>query len=195
MKPAYVVLLALGAGLFGGVAGTTIALRWHEGKLPDTIRARSYELVDERSKVISYWGVDNQRQVTLSFGSRGFALNGVEPHAQPPGLRTHGNQLMSVGLQANDSPILEMNAADGKRRVLFVLSQDGKPSLNMSDELGPGLSLGNEPSDTPSAEDHDWTLVFPYERARLGMFTDIKDGKAYARGALLVNRDSYLRPR
>jgi hypothetical protein len=193
MKPLIVILGALAAGFVGGVVGARVAGTGEKDPI-SVIRARSFELVNESGQTISFWGVDNIQQAVLAFGSRGFALNEVHPNGIPAGLRNPDNQLTAFGLQGNDGPILKMSAANGKRRVSLLLSQDGKPALTMADETGPRVSLGIEQSDTPGPQDNNWSLLFAPEMARIGMGTEKQGEETYVRGVFFVNRNKAKYP-
>jgi len=193
MKYIPVILAALLAGFIGGILGTRV-IRIGEQDLKQVVRARSFELVDEKGNTISFWGIDRGDNAVLAFGSRGLAPGGAHPQNIPLGLVNPENQLTSIGLQGADNPILKMSGADGKTRLRMLLSTDGKPVLTMEDEIRPRLSLGIEQSDTPGPDDKDWTLVFSQERARIGMFTEKVGGQEYVRGVLLVNKDKVKYP-
>jgi hypothetical protein len=190
MKPILVIVAALVAGFVGGILSGRVARTGDQR----VVRARSFELVNETGQTISFWGVDNGQNAVLTFGSRGFALEGARPHSLPVGLGNPHNQLTAFGLQANDSPLLKMSGTDGKTRVRLLLSQDNKPVLTMEDENGPRVSLGIEQSDTPGPEDNNWSLVFAQERARIGMGTEKEGGRRYVRGVLFVNPDKVEYP-
>jgi len=193
MKYLITTTVALIAGFVGGLLGAR-APRSGDPGTKEVIRARSFEVVNEVGQVISYWGVDEGDNLVLTFGSRGPSKGGAL-HGRPPlDLKNRENQLTALGLQGNDMPMLKMSGADGKTRVRLLLSYDGKPTLSMEDETGPRVSLGIEQSDTPGPNDHDWTLVFGPERARIGMFAEKIKGQWYYRGGLLVNRDAMKYP-
>jgi len=193
MKAILVVVLGLVAGFAGGVLGSRLT-RTDERDAKQVISARSFQLVDDTGRVISFWGIDDSQQVVLAFGSRGLALAGNPPGAQPGGLRNSHNHLAVIGLQGDDSPMLKMSGPDRKTRVRMYLNLDAEPLLLMEDETGPRVSLGFEQSDTPGPQDNDWTLVFHPERARLGMFAERKGGQTYVRGGLLVNKEPVKYP-
>lgn len=188
-----VILGALAAGFVGGVVGARVA-GTGERDPRAVVRARSFELVNETGQTISFWGVDNIQHAVLAFGSRGLVVDRAHPSGMPAELRNPDNQLTAFGLQGNDSPILKMSAADGKRRVSLLLSQDGKPVLTMNDETGPRVSLGIEQSDTPGPQDNNWSLLFAPEMARIGMGIEERGGETYLRGVFFVSRDRVKYP-
>ena len=193
MKPVLTVVAALLAGFVGGLVGTRVP-GWSESGPREVVRARSFELVNQAGQVISYWGIDENQELVLSFGSRGLS-SGSALHGRPPlDLRARDNQLVRIGLQGDDMPFLQMSGADGKIRASLLLSPDSKPTLSMADETGPRVSLGIEQSDTPGSDDNDWTLVFGPERARIGMFTEKDGAQKFVRGIFMVNRDKVRYP-
>jgi hypothetical protein len=186
MKHLYIILTAVVAGFFGGVLATRMG--YSSAQEPKSvIRARGFEVVDERGQTISFWGVDQGQNVVLAFGSRGFAPGGARPRNSPPGLSNPDNQVAAIGLLGEDSPMLKMRGADGKLRLRMLLSTDAKPVLTMGDEKGPRVALGVEQSDTPGPEDNNWSLVFAHETARIGMGTEKKNGQTCVRGVFFVN--------
>lgn len=193
MKLSLVIVVALVAGLAGGAMGAL----WTRAGAQDpqqVLRARSFELVDNAGRVISFWGVDRGDNAVLAFGSRGLAPGGAHPQGVPADLENPDNQLTMIGLQGADSPMMKMSGADGGTRVRMYLSTNGKPLLLMEDETGPRVSLGIEQSDTPGPNDNDWALAFFPERARIGMFTETEGGQKYVRGVFLLNRDKVKYP-
>ncbi len=188
MKQLYLILAALLAGFFGGLLGTRVG-HSRDQNPEAVVRARSFELLDERGQMISFWGVDQGQNAVLAFGSRGLAPGGDRPRNTPPGLSNPDNQLAAIGLLGEDSPMLKMRGADGKPRVKMLLSTDAKPVLVMGDEKGPKVSLGVEQSDTPGPEDNNWALMFAQERARIGMGIEKEGGQTYVRGVFFIARD------
>lgn len=186
MKQLYLTLAAFVAGFFGGVLGTRMGYSGQQDP-KGVVRARGFEVMDERGQTISFWGVDQGQNAVLAFGSRGLAPEGARPHNTPSGLSNPDNQLAAIGLLGEDSPMLKMRGADGKLRVRMMLSTDAKPVLTMWDEKGPRVALGVEQSDTPGPEDNNWSLVFAHETARIGMGTEKKNGRTYVRGVFFVN--------
>jgi len=192
MKAAQVALVALSSGFVGGVLGT-LTVRAIEPKVAQTVRARSFELVNQAGTAISFWGFDKRSNVVLTFG----ALPEVKRHTGrvpvsglgTPGLDNPNNQLATIGLNGGDTPFLEFNGADEWPRAKLFLRDDGKPILLMEDDTGPRLSLGLYQSDTPGPEDNDWALVFDDDRARIGMRTEKIEGVRYIHGFLGVDKD------
>lgn len=198
MKHTFLVVAALAAGFVGGIA-STFALRGYTQPRPEQVlRARSFELVDDAGRAISYWGIDDGHNVVLAFGSRPgtqLAEGAPRPVHAPHGLYNPENQLAAIGLLADDSPFLKQRGPDGKTRVRLYLSDYAKPFLLMEDETGPRVSLGIDQSDTPGPGDNNWALVFgPEERARIGMGTEKVGGTTYIRGGLFVNENRVKYP-
>jgi hypothetical protein len=197
MKQLFLIVAALLAGFVGGLLGMFVVRAREQQQPGRTVRAHSFELVDEAGRTISYWGVDRGQNVVLAFGSRPgtiLAEGAATPVHAPFGLQNPQNQLASIGLLANDSPSLTLRGADGKTRVRLYLNDWAKPDLLMEDETGPRVGLGIEQSDTPGPQDNDWTLDFYPERARIGMFTEKSGGQTYVRGIFLLNKDKVKYP-
>jgi len=53
------------AGFVGGVLGTRLTRTGEDSRAERVVRARSFELVDEAGKVISFWGGDKREQTVL----------------------------------------------------------------------------------------------------------------------------------
>ena len=190
MKNVLIVAAALLAGLGGGVLGGLL-VRAREREQP--VRARSFELLDKAGRVISFWGVDQEHNAVLAFGSRGLAVGDRQPSDVPSGIDNPLNQLTSFGLESNDTPLLKMSGSDGTARVRLYLL-DGKPILLMGDETGPRLSLGFDQTDTPGPENNDWALEFSQDRAVIGVMSEKREGQTYVRGVFNVNRDPVKYP-
>jgi hypothetical protein len=187
MKAYEVVGCAFLAGLIGGVVGATGTRALQ--REPSVIRAQSFQLVDNSGKEISYWGIDNQQNAILAFAGhwpKEFAKEGSI--SKPGGLRTIENQRVAFGV-LDEEGFVRLGARDGKRRLGLYVNEYGKPSLIMEDKTGPRLLLGLEQSDTPSPEDDDWSLAFFPERVRLGMQSEVRDGKRYVKGSFAVHND------
>jgi hypothetical protein len=193
MKPFVTLVAALIAGFVGGIFGSRVPHR--EDQEPrQVIRARSFELVDEAGRAISYWGIDKGGDLVLAFGSRG-AFEGSALHGRAVlDLKDMDNQMTAVGLQGNDMPLLKMHGADRKTRVRLYLSQDSKPFLLMEDETGPRISLGVEQSDTPGPDDNDWSLSFLPDIARIGLHSEKREGKPYIQGGIYINKNKVQYP-
>lgn len=189
MKQLSLTVAALLAGFVGGILGMFV-VRAREQQQPGRIvRARSFELVDEAGRAISFWGLDRGHNAVLTFG-RGGALPGNAPF----GLENPDNQRAAIGL-TGDNAFLELRGADGKMRARLDLGLFGKPLLWMADETGPRLGLGVEQSDTPGPQDNDWTLDFgPESRARIGMYAEREGGQTYVRGIFSVKKDKVKYP-
>ena len=60
----------------------------------------------------------------------------------------------------------------------------------LEDEKGPRVSLGIEQSDTGGPQDDDWTLDFgPESRARIGMYSERRNGEKLIYGIFSVRKD------
>lgn len=197
MKQVFLVAAALAAGFLGGILGSRVSRVSEKPRTEQVVRARSFELVDEAGRAISYWGVDKGDNAVLAFSSHwdDAPPKGGGPSDHAPGrLQDPDNQRIVMGVIA-DSPFLVLRGADGKTRVHLMLSVFGRPVLAMEDETGPRVRLGNLHSDTPSAEDIDgWTLSFYPETVDLGMYTKKAGAAKYYRGHVTVNKDWVKHP-
>jgi len=183
MKNTLVIAAALFAGFVGGVLGTSV-MHIREQSHPDqVIRARSFELVDDKGRPISYWGVDKRHNAVLAFGGQWDPKHYVERTGDLTDPHNQGGVFGMVG----GSPTLQFNGVDGATRLQLGLSPFEKPLLWMGDETGKRLALGVEHSDTPSAEDNDWHLAFEPNRAWIGMYV-ARDGTGKnVQGGMSVN--------
>jgi hypothetical protein len=194
MKQVIVIAAALLAGLIGGILGTRLTHTGDRYLAERVVRARSFELVDEAGKVISFWGVDKREYTVLAF--RGpESVSRAEPatNQRSPGLEDPLNQRTAIGVMA-DSPFLTFRAPDGKVRMSLWLSPWQKPLLSMDDETGPRVRLGINHSDSPSAADNDWALSFHPDRAWIGMFSRTEGGQEYVRGFLSISKEKRKSP-
>jgi hypothetical protein len=67
--------------------------------------------------------------------------------------------------------------------------------LLLEDEKGPRVSLGIEQSDTGDPQDDDWTLDFgPESRARIGMYSERRNGQRFIYGIFSVRKDHLKYP-
>lgn len=198
MRQTTLVVAALAAGFAGGIASTFAVRGYTQPRPEQVLRARSFELVDDAGRPISYWGIDDGHNVVLAFGSRPgtrHSEGAPRPAHAPHGLYNPENQLAAIGLLADDGPFLTQRGADGKTRVRLYLSDYAKPFLLMEDETGPRVSLGIDQSDTPGPDDNNWALVFgPEERARIGMGTEKVEETTYLRGSLFVQQNRVKYP-
>lgn len=183
MKQIILVAASLIAGLAGGFLGERLA-HVREGGSPErVVRARAFELVDGAGRPISYWGFDRRGNAALSFGGQWDSVHHVDRIGDLTDPRNQGAAFGIVG----GSPTLQFNGADGAIRLNMGLSCFEKPLLWMGDETGKRLALGVEYSDTPSAEDNDWHLIFEPNRAWIGMYV-ARDGTGkYVQGGMSVN--------
>ncbi|HLK22377.1 MAG TPA: hypothetical protein VKT81_25695 [Bryobacteraceae bacterium] len=190
MKQIFPIAAALIAGFAGGMVGGRVAVTSKNPGAEKTVRARAFELIDQRGKTISFWGIDKAGNVVLAFGS--YWPTDGERHPTS-GLDDPHNQRAAFGV-IDDFPYMSFRALDGKQRMHLSLSSDAKPSLWMADDNEPRLSLGVVQSDTPSAADNNWALVFKPDRGRIGMFNVNEGGQVYIRGFLAVNQDKLKYP-
>jgi hypothetical protein len=194
MKQAFLVMAALLAGFIGGILGERVARTRQQPHTEQLVRARSFELVDETGKTISYWGIDKGNNAVLAFGSHWPLPPPAGVGGQyPVGLDDPHNQRAAIGV-IDDGPFLFMRGADGKTRVRMYLSIDGKPILMMEDENSWRVALGIDQSDTPGPQDNDWALQFYPERVWLGMHTFKEGGQTVVQGGYSVNRDKLKYP-
>jgi hypothetical protein len=190
MKQTFFVAAALLAGFLGGIVGTRVARTREQPNFEPVVRARSFELVDEAGRAISYWGIDKSENAVLAFGSNRPMSRGGHPGLA---LDDPRNQRSAIGV-IDDIPFLLFTAPDGAARMSLSLNLYEKPVLWMADETGKRVSLGLEQSDTPSTEDNNWALNFGPDRARIGMFTVEEGGQKYVKGFLSVSRDKVKYP-
>ncbi len=181
MKQLYLVLVALAAGFAGGIAGARLTQLQARESTPRVIRARAFELVDEKDNVLSYWGIGQNEYVILAFGnhfSREMPAGKPESH---PSLKQMQNQMLALGVQG-DGPFLTLRGTDGTTRMRLYTDLWNKPSLMMDDEAGPRISLGIVRSDTPGPQDNDWALDFIPDSATIGMRVLKQNGRQYIKG-------------
>jgi hypothetical protein len=190
VKQSLLIVAVLLAGFAGGMLGTRVE-RARERVYPDqVIRARSFELVDAAGRPLAYWGVDKLHNTVLAFGGQWDMKHGLERNGD---LTIPGNQGGVFGM-VGGSPFLQFNGADGTTLVQMSLNAFEKPLLWMGDENGKRLALGVEQSDTPSAQDNDWHLVFEPDRAWIGMYV-ARDGTGrYVTGGMSVHTDKVKYP-
>lgn len=196
MKQFFLVVAALAAGFAGGVFGSHFARIRERPQTERVVRARSFELVDEAGRAISYWGVDKAHNAVLAFSNHWHPARpkgSVPPDHAPKALDDPDNQRLVIGM-VGECPFFALRGADGKTRVRLYLSFEAKPMLLMEDETGPRVSLGFEQSDTADPHHDDWSLMFIPERAWLGMHAREADGRRYYRGGFSVNRDWVKHP-
>jgi len=191
VRQSLLIAAALLAGFLGGMLGTRVE-RAREQVHPDhVIRARSFELVDAEGRPVSYWGIDKRHNAVLAFGGQWDPEHYVERIGD---LTDPHNQGAVFGMVGGNST-LEFNGADGKTRLHMGFNPFEKPLLWMGDETGKRLALGVEQSDTPSADDNDWHLVFEPDRAWIGMYVARDGTRKYVKGFLSVNTDKVKYPR
>jgi hypothetical protein len=193
MKQTTLILVALIAGFVGGVLGTRISQAGWERRSQTLLRAQAFELVDETGNTISYWGIDKRNYAVLAFGSqRPVGSTGGRDYSRVDMTNPH-NQRATIGV-IDDSPFLDLRAADGELRARLNLSIYAKPLLSMWDETGKRLALGVEHSDAPSAADNDWALRFAPDRAGIGMLTREAGGAKYVQGFFYLNKEKVKYP-
>ena len=197
MKSTLIITSAIIAGFIGGVTAEVVVHAYEGARVEDVVRAHSFALVDRTGHAISYWGIDNGKNIVLAFGRP--TIEGRTPMSGNSDPKIPADQMEAIGLQANSMPILTMNAGERKPRISMYLSLWGKPVLLMEDDTGPRLALGVDQSDTPGPEDNNWFLTFEPDRARIGMYTEELDGETYVRGGFGIRQDRvkypYLQPK
>lgn len=194
MKPTFLIVAALLAGFIGGILGARVA-RTHGLAHPEqAIRARSFELVDEEGRAISFWGVDKGQNTVLAFAGHWPKQPSGRGGGHPPlPLDDPHNQRATIGV-IDDSPFVDLKAADGQTRMRLNLTADGKPILWMADEHQPRMWLGIEQSDTPGPQDNDWGLIFYPDVLRIGTKTEEVAGQTYVQGGIFVSKDKMKYP-
>lgn len=190
MKSTLVIVAALLAGFVGGVLGASLIRSREQSHPEQVLRARSFELVDEAGRAISFWGVDKGQNAVLAFGSHW----PKQPAGHPlPPLDDPRNQRAVFGILA-DSPFVDLRDADGRTRIRLGLNMFEKPILWMADEFQPRMWLGTEQSDTPGPQDNDWSLILYPEVLRIGTRTEEIAGQTYVQGFVFVNKDKMKYP-
>jgi hypothetical protein len=149
-----VILVACGAGYFGGIASRQSPV---EAAAPDVIRATRFELVDSSGAPAATWESGPNGGTHLSF------------------LRAN-HAALEIAILPDGRPVLNMSGRDGKRRIVMELDQSDKPMLGMGDERWEGrVALGFMPPDTwPYSNWDHWGLLFRAfgsEHAVVGMGT------------------------
>ena len=187
MKQIIVITAAGVAGFFGGILGTLAVQGREKAQTEQIIRARGFELLNHAGQVVSYWGMDEGQNAVLAFGENWPATTPPGRHPLRPGNRD--DQRLAIGV-IEDLPFLHLKAADGKTRTRLYLNSWGKPMFLLEDEKGPRVSLGIEQSDTGGPQDDDWTLDFgPESRARIGMYSERRNGEKLIYGIFSVRKD------
>jgi hypothetical protein len=188
MKQTILILAALLAGFVGGVLGTRVERAREQSRPEQVVRARSFEMVDEAGRAISYWGIDKRDHAVLAFGSYwppDKTAKGAQHPILPPD--DPDNQRVAVGVLA-DSPHVDLRGVDGKTRMRLGLNIYQKPILVMGDETWARLWLGIQQSDTGGPNDNDWALSFG-DSASIGRVTEEVGGERYVRGFLSVDKN------
>ena len=101
MRSVFFVIAGLVAGFVGGVLGARLTLHREQALSEQVVRARSFELLDEAGQAISYWGIDNNKNAVLAFGSHWptTKVRGGSPSGHPPGrLEDLANQRVAIGV-------------------------------------------------------------------------------------------------
>jgi hypothetical protein len=181
MRPLYLVSIAFAAGVLGGVLGTQIT-RWSAEPNGTVVKARQFELIDERGNIVAFWGSDQNSNAVLAFAKS--RQSGQPPSAD---LKDPKNQRMSVGVLADGSPLLSFMGNDGQARLRGLLTEYDKPILMLEDAGGPRVSLGIQQSDTHDPADDNWALTFEPEtdKATIGIIKDPISKHLY--GGLWIN--------
>jgi hypothetical protein len=156
MKSVSIVVMALVAGVTGGIIGSRV--RGLPAQSPPTrvIQASRFDLVDNAGNTISSWGTDQSNDVLLTFRY-------PKGDAVPKGGHTlSGNPrgIMSLGVLANGLPWLGLMGPDGEARVRLYVGRYEKPILLMEDGQATRVSLGFEAPDTDDPQADDWSLTF-----------------------------------
>jgi len=190
LKQSILIAAALLAGFIGGLLGARVEHARQRAHPDQVIRARSFELVDEAGRQLSYWGIDKRRDAVLAFGGQWDSKQHIERFGELTDPHNQGGVFGMVG----GSPTLEFNGGDGTTRIRMNLSAFEKPLLWMGDETGKRLALGVEHTDTPSADDNNWYLRFAPDRAWIGMYVVREGGQQYVKGMLSVSTDKVKYP-
>lgn len=184
MRATLNILIALLAGFCGGFIGARLPRPSDQLVRGKTVRASTFELIDEEGNAISFWGIDKTRHVVLAFGDSRSVLS---PPAGPnPGdLREVRNQAAVIGM-GGYMPFMNMRPAGkmGEFNVLFTV--EGQPFLLMKDETGPRLGLGIVQYDTPTAV-NSWALSFNPALAGIGIQAAKNKGEQYVQGFSFVD--------
>jgi hypothetical protein len=187
-KTVITLAASLLVGCAGGIAGTLIILHHKPEFAQAVVRAHSFELIDDRGKAVSRWGIDENHNPLIAF----------MPSAATPlsassvmdlSLEDRGTQRVAIGLTGDANPFLTFRGNDKRPRVQLWVSEFGQPVFSLYDENSCRAVLGVRRSDTPSANDRDWGLDFLPDRAGIGMGTVRKDGRNYAQGYFYLHQD------
>jgi len=193
MKAIILVITAFLAGLVGGIVGARLAASPSK-RQEATIRARSFELVNDAGTTVAVWGFDRRKYPVLAFGDPDAVADARRKTlASGSDLADPHNQRVAIGIQGN-SPFLDFRAGDGNTQMRLNLSIYGKPLLWMADGADQRVWLGAPHSDTPSPQDSVWGLYFEPNGARIGMNTKTERGENHVRGFLFVNKDQVSDP-
>lgn len=192
MRQICLILAALIAGYGGGILAISHRSPERTSSPPDVIRARTFELVNEKGQVISFWGTDSQDTIVLAFASPTDLpqISGTPRRMiSDGGIRNPRNQFVSIGVLSGQMPALYMRGPEGQTRVRLYLTPYGQPELLMDDEKSNRIALGVGLSDTPGPQDRNWNLTFQPLGAAIGTTTEDFNGSVYVRGFLYVNKE------
>ena len=191
MKQTLVIAASLLAGFAGGVVGARLTRSSTQDRAQNVLRAHSFELVDDTGKPISVWGINKQGHTVLAFLGSEYVPGEKGEHSFM--LDDPLKQRAAFGVMGA-FPFVIFRGNDGTTRMDFGLSPWDKPFLGMSDENGVRVHLGITGTDTPSAEDDDWALVFRPDRAWIGMSSRKQGNQRYLRGVFSVNENEVKFP-
>ncbi len=119
MKTIFVTVIALFAGFVGGVFGSRYSAGIEQSRTQHVIRARSFELVDQKGKTVSIWGMNKQGHTLLAFLGSDSTPGENDEHSV--GLDDVTKLRASFG--AGGAPSLTFTGDDGKTRMMLYLAR------------------------------------------------------------------------
>jgi hypothetical protein len=135
------LMAAVICGFISGSLSTRLSV--NAAATPAVVRGSKFELVDDSGRQIAIWQGDQSGRSALSF------------------LGSDQKEVITLGLQPDKSPILNMMGKEGKIRLTIRLGTGDKPVLGMGDEKWEGrVILGYIEPDVRSERDDDWGLLF-----------------------------------
>jgi hypothetical protein len=156
-----------------------------QGAQTGAIRARRFELTDERGRTIAVWGTDSQGSAVLAFSKP----RGKDDQAAVD-LDDPRNQRASMGVRPWGSPWIGFMGSDAQPRLEISLRQYEKPLLVLGDQSGGRVSLGIDEGDAPGPATDDWSLTFhPEYRAAIGMVKLHGKGQKRLTGFWSINNE------
>lgn len=145
-------IIAIVAGAIGGFIHSAFAPTITvQAEAPGVIRATGVELVDSAGNRVGFLGIDESRNIGLSF------------------FDARGKKRTELGLGRGDSPRLDINGPDGHSLLSLDLSQYEKPRLMMSDhDFNARVYLGVVEPDAPDPKwkFDTWVLEFTGDHTR-----------------------------